>query len=92
MKNMFSRTRKAFSINLKSQETLKEMKVKKSKNLENMQILAKRERYEIWNQNDMAKLYLIEILSLKNRFEKYGIGKNKGISVKDNHMKVIKTG
>lgn len=89
MKNLFSRSRKAFSDNFSPQKYLKEMK--NTQRMEEIQLLAKRERYEIWNQNDMAKLYLIEILGLRNRLEKYGFGKDKGVPVGDGSMKILKT-
>lgn len=92
MKDLFLKTRKAFSQNFKPQKYLEE--IKKSQNTEKMQLLAKRERYEIWNQNDMAKLYLIEIWSLRKRFQKYGLGKESGgvpVAGGDGSMKILKT-
>ena len=58
------------------------IKIKKNKKINEMQMLAKRERYEIWNQNDMAKLFLIEIINLNNRIEKQNLElKNKQLKI-----------
>jgi hypothetical protein len=70
MSKLFETTRKAFSKKMKTQKTLRDIKKKRDKKLAEMQLLAKRERYEIWNQNDMAKLFLLEIIKLGERCDK----------------------
>ena len=81
MKKLFARTRSGFAQSQGSQATLMGIKLKKNKRIAEMQLLAKREWYEIWNQNDMAKLFLIEIFNLGNRIDKQRAGAKKQVKV-----------
>ena len=47
------------------------MRLKKEQKTKKTQLIAKRDRNEIWSLNDLAKLHFIEKAKLKERLQKF---------------------